>query len=113
MPAQPLTFGIDPNSDSAQNAGVSVVKPATDLNKEDFEYVYNTNVLGVFNTARAAAKLWISRQHKGSIVVNSSMSSQIINQTAENTSLTQVRLPPFLCLFGGLEFNRSGFLLIV
>lgn len=72
------------------NAGVSVVKPATDLNKEDFDYVYGTNVLGVYNTCRAAAKLWIERQAKGSIVVNSSMSSQIINQTAENTSLTQI-----------------------
>lgn len=54
--------------------------------------MYGTNVLGVFNTAVAAAKLWIDRNYKGgSIVINSSMSSQIINQIAENTSLTQVR----------------------
>lgn len=46
--------------------------------------------LGVFNTARAAAKLWIDRGSKGSIVVNSSMSSQIINQSAENDPLTQI-----------------------
>lgn len=72
------------------NAGVSIVKPATELTKEDFDYVYGTNVLGVFNTARAAAKLWIERKSKGSIVINASMSSQIINQTSENTSLTQI-----------------------
>lgn len=41
----------------AQNAGVSVVKPALELSTDDFRKVYDVNVLGVFNTARAAAKL--------------------------------------------------------
>lgn len=73
------------------NAGVSVVKEALQLTDEDFDKVYRTNVLGVFNTARAAAKLWIQQKTKsGSIVITSSMSSQIINQTALNTPLTQV-----------------------
>ncbi|KZS96892.1 NADP-dependent mannitol dehydrogenase [Sistotremastrum niveocremeum HHB9708] len=73
------------------NAGVSVVKPALELTAEDFQKVYSVNVLGVFNTARAAAKLWTERKHQGgSIVITSSMSSQIINQTSENTALTQV-----------------------
>jgi len=73
------------------NAGVSVVKPALELTSEDFSKVFNVNVLGVFNTARAAAKLWIDRKHAGgSIVITSSMSSQIINQTAPNQALTQV-----------------------
>lgn len=72
------------------NAGVSIVKPATELEREDFDYVYGTNVFGVFNTARAAAKLWIERQIKGSIVINSSMSSQIINVQGETDPLTQV-----------------------
>jgi NAD(P)-dependent dehydrogenase (short-subunit alcohol dehydrogenase family) len=73
------------------NAGVSVVKPALELTSEDFSKVFNVNVLGVFNTARAAAKLWIDRkQAGGSIVITSSMSSQIINQTAPNQALTQV-----------------------
>jgi len=72
------------------NAGVSVVKPAVELNAEDFNAVFSVNVLGVFNTARAAAKLWIERKHKGSIVINSSMSSQIINQSGENEPLTQI-----------------------
>jgi NADP-dependent 3-hydroxy acid dehydrogenase YdfG len=39
-----------------QNAGVSVVKPALELNSDDFNKVYSVNVLGVFNSARAAAK---------------------------------------------------------
>jgi NAD(P)-dependent dehydrogenase (short-subunit alcohol dehydrogenase family) len=73
------------------NAGVSVVKPALDLTAEDFSKVFNVNVLGVFNTARAAAKLWINRKYdKGSIVITSSMSSRIINQIGPNQALTQV-----------------------
>jgi len=72
------------------NAGVSVVKPAVELTEQDFNYVYGVNVLGVFNTCTAAAKLWKARQAKGSIVINSSMSSQIINQGAQNDPLTQV-----------------------
>jgi NAD(P)-dependent dehydrogenase (short-subunit alcohol dehydrogenase family) len=39
-----------------QNAGVSVVKPFLELTHEDFQKVYDVNVFGVFNTARAAAK---------------------------------------------------------
>jgi len=75
-----------------QNAGVSVVKPAVDLTSDDFAKVFNVNVLGVFNTARAAAKLWIDRKYEGgSIVITSSMSSRIINQTAPNQALTQAR----------------------
>ena len=95
----------------AQNAGVSVVKPALELNHDDFKYVYDVNVFGVFNTARAVAKyvllfiwrhsdniliypprirLWQSRGEKGSIVINSSMSSQIINKTRDASPLTQV-----------------------
>ncbi|KAF9225032.1 NAD(P)-binding protein [Gyrodon lividus] len=78
------------------NAGVSVVKPAIDLTTEDFQHVYGVNVLGVFNSARAAAKLWTregagsrpERQH--SIVITASMSAQIINQAGPNTPLTQV-----------------------
>lgn len=40
----------------------------------------NTNVLGVFNTAQTAARHWISEGFReGSIVIVSSMSSQIYN----------------------------------
>lgn len=72
------------------NAGVSVVKPALELTSEDFHKVYGVNVLGVFNSTKAAAKLWIDKKHGGSIVITSSMSSRIINQVAPNEPLTQV-----------------------
>lgn len=39
-----------------KNAGVSAPKPAVDLTEDDFRFVYDVNVFGVFNTARAAAK---------------------------------------------------------
>ncbi|KAG2051767.1 NADP-dependent mannitol dehydrogenase [Suillus hirtellus] len=73
------------------NAGVSVVKPALELTVEDFNYVYHVNVLGVFNSAVAAAKLWKGKKLENlSIVITSSISSQIINQAATNEPLTQV-----------------------
>ncbi|PWZ02000.1 putative NADP-dependent mannitol dehydrogenase [Testicularia cyperi] len=73
------------------NAGVSVVKPAVELTADDFRYVYDTNVLGVFNSAKAVAQLWIeSGYKKGSIVITSSMSSEIYNQKGPNDPLTQV-----------------------
>lgn len=63
------------------NAGVSIVKPSTEMTYEDFKYVYDTNVFGQFVCAQAAADLWIkSGFKKGSIVLTSSMSSQIVNK---------------------------------
>ncbi|RXW18313.1 hypothetical protein EST38_g7540 [Candolleomyces aberdarensis] len=72
------------------NAGVSVVKPALELTHEDFKKIYDVNVFGVFNIARAVAKLWQDNKTKGSIVINSSMSSQIINKAKDASPLTQV-----------------------
>lgn len=73
------------------NAGVSVVKPAVELTADDFRYVYDTNVLGVFNSAKAVAQHWIETGFKkGSIVITSSMSSEIYNQSGLNEPLTQV-----------------------
>nr|1H5Q_A Chain A, NADP-DEPENDENT MANNITOL DEHYDROGENASE [Agaricus bisporus]1H5Q_B Chain B, NADP-DEPENDENT MANNITOL DEHYDROGENASE [Agaricus bisporus]1H5Q_C Chain C, NADP-DEPENDENT MANNITOL DEHYDROGENASE [Agaricus bisporus]1H5Q_D Chain D, NADP-DEPENDENT MANNITOL DEHYDROGENASE [Agaricus bisporus]1H5Q_E Chain E, NADP-DEPENDENT MANNITOL DEHYDROGENASE [Agaricus bisporus]1H5Q_F Chain F, NADP-DEPENDENT MANNITOL DEHYDROGENASE [Agaricus bisporus]1H5Q_G Chain G, NADP-DEPENDENT MANNITOL DEHYDROGENASE [Agaricus len=87
---QQIDADLGPISGLIANAGVSVVKPATELTHEDFAFVYDVNVFGVFNTCRAVAKLWLQKQQKGSIVVTSSMSSQIINQSSLNGSLTQV-----------------------
>lgn len=82
---------LGPVTGLVANAGVSAVKPAFDLTTEDFNKVYNVNVLGVFNSAVAAAKLWRGKDLKNlSIVITSSMSSQIINQAATNEPLTQV-----------------------
>lgn len=61
----------------AANAGVSVVKPATELTPDDFHKVFNANVLGAFNSCQAVAKYWIEKKIKGSIVVTSSMSSEV------------------------------------
>ncbi|GAA5889230.1 hypothetical protein JCM16303_004356 [Sporobolomyces ruberrimus] len=63
----------------AANSGISVVKPALELTADDFKKVFDVNVLGVFNTAQAAADLWIKRKQAGSIVVVSSMSDTIVN----------------------------------
>ncbi|KAI6143699.1 hypothetical protein BKA82DRAFT_4331165 [Pisolithus tinctorius] len=71
------------------NAGRSVVKPAMELTEEDFRVVFGTNVLGVFNSCRAAAKIWQESHRSGSIVITGSMSAQIINQAATNKPLTQ------------------------
>lgn len=74
----------------AANAGVSVVKPAVELTTEDFHKVFNANVLGAFNVSQAVAQYWIQRQKKGSIVITSSMSSNIYNQKGLNEPLTQI-----------------------
>lgn len=61
------------------NAGISIVKPILELTPDDFKKVFDVNVLGVFNCAQAAGALWIPREQPGSIVIISSMSSQIVN----------------------------------
>lgn len=63
------------------NAGVSIVKPALEMTKEDFSYVYDTNVFGQFVCAQVIAQLWKDKDYKkGSIVLTSSMSDQIVNK---------------------------------
>ncbi|WFD31848.1 sorbose reductase [Malassezia sp. CBS 17886] len=75
----------------AANAGVSVVKPALDLTPEDFRYVFETNVLGVFNTCKQVAQHWVENGYKGgAIVVTSSMSSEVYNQSGFCEPLTQL-----------------------
>jgi len=73
------TFG--PVHGVVANAGVSVVKDALEMEKSDFSKVYDVNVWGQFACAQAAADLWTkSGYKKGSIVLTSSMSSQIVNK---------------------------------
>lgn len=72
------------------NAGVSVVKTAFELTAKDFDFIYKTNVLGVFNVCQTVAKHWVQVGYKsGAIVVTSSMSSNLYNQKALNEPLTQ------------------------
>ena len=68
-----------------------MVKPALEMTKDDFDKVYTVNVLGVFNAAQAAARLWVDNKYQGGwMVIISSMSSQIINKKQNRTPLTQV-----------------------
>jgi len=78
------------------NAGVSVVKDALEMEKKDFQFVCeldlaqiiwlllkdidDVNVWGQFACAQAAADLWVKSGTKGSIILTSSMSSQIVNK---------------------------------
>lgn len=72
------------------NAGVSVVKSAFELTAKDFDFIYKTNVLGVFNITSTVAKHWVQTGFKeGAIVVTSSMSSNLYNQKGLNQPLTQ------------------------
>ncbi|GHJ85134.1 hypothetical protein NliqN6_1536 [Naganishia liquefaciens] len=73
------------------NAGVAIVRDALEIGQEEFDFMYKTNVLGVFFTAQAAAKIWKEKDYKtGAIVVISSMSSQIYNQEGLNKPLKHV-----------------------
>lgn len=73
------------------NAGVSVVKPALELTPEDFHQVFNANVLGAFNACQKVAQHWVDKKFQGgSIVVTSSMSSELYNQKGLNDPLTQI-----------------------
>lgn len=82
---------LGPVTGLVANAGVTVVKPSVELTTKDFNDVFSVNVLGVFNCAVAAAKLWKGKNLENlSIVITSSMSSKIINQASTNKPLTQV-----------------------
>ena len=73
------------------NAGVSVPKPAFEQDASSFDYVMKTNVLGTFNLAKVVAKKWSTTGFKkGSIVVVSSMSSQIYNVQSAGEPLPQI-----------------------
>lgn len=73
------------------NAGVSVVKPALQLTADDFHKVFNANVLGAFNSSQAVAQHWVDNKFQGgSIVITSSMSSELYNQKGLNDPLTQI-----------------------
>jgi len=70
---------MGPISGLIANAGISIVKPALELTADDFKKVFDVNVLGVFNACQSVGALWIERKEPGSIVIISSMSSQIVN----------------------------------
>ncbi|CAG7847440.1 NADP-dependent mannitol dehydrogenase Short=MtDH; AltName: Full=Mannitol 2-dehydrogenase [NADP(+)] [Serendipita indica DSM 11827] len=71
-------------------AGVTVVNPAWNLTPEDFQTVFSVNVLGVFNSCKAVAQLWLEHQRSGSIVINTALSSELLSQTSSSSQLNQV-----------------------
>ncbi|PWN52224.1 putative NADP-dependent mannitol dehydrogenase [Violaceomyces palustris] len=83
---------MGPISGLVANAGVATVKPALEIeDREEFDFMFGTNVLGVFNTAQTVARHWVDTGFKqGSIVIISSMSSQIYNQVGLNNPLCHV-----------------------
>jgi NAD(P)-dependent dehydrogenase (short-subunit alcohol dehydrogenase family) len=61
------------------NAGIITVTPMLDMSPEEFQNIQDTNVVGVFLTAQAAAKAMV-RQGQGGVIINTaSMSGHIIN----------------------------------
>ncbi|QRV92336.1 Enoyl-(Acyl carrier protein) reductase [Ceratobasidium sp. AG-Ba] len=61
------------------NAGVCKHVEAVDTTEETVDWTLGVNVKGVFFLCQAAAKHWIAAKQPGSIVINSSMSANIIN----------------------------------
>ncbi|KAG8715131.1 hypothetical protein FRC08_010960 [Ceratobasidium sp. 394] len=61
------------------NAGVCKHVEATETTEETVDWTLGVNVKGVFFLCQAAAKYWIEAKQPGSIVINSSMSANIIN----------------------------------
>ncbi|KAG8736831.1 putative diacetyl reductase [(R)-acetoin forming] 2 [Ceratobasidium sp. 414] len=58
---------------------LDVLVEATDTTEEIVDWTLGVNVKGVFFLCQAAAKHWIAVKQPGSIVINSSMSANIIN----------------------------------
>lgn len=50
------------------NAGVNVPKPAVELDEDDWDAVFDTNLKGTFFLTTALAKHWLERETPGSIV---------------------------------------------
>lgn len=61
------------------NAGIITVTPMLDMPPEEFQRIQDTNVTGVFLTARAAARAMVAQGRGGVIITTASMSGHIIN----------------------------------
>ncbi|OBG35179.1 SDR family oxidoreductase [Mycobacterium sp. E3198] len=61
------------------NAGIITVTPMLDMAPEEFQRIQDTNVTGVFLTARAAARAMVAQGRGGTIITTASMSGHIIN----------------------------------
>ncbi|EXF81599.1 short chain dehydrogenase [Colletotrichum fioriniae PJ7] len=61
-------------------AGIQQKIPALEYPVADFERIQKVNVVGVFVTAKHAARVLVKRKSKGSILLISSMSGEIANR---------------------------------
>lgn len=61
------------------NAGIISVAPMLDMPPDEFQRIQDTNVTGVFLTARAAARAMVRQGRGGAIITTASMSGHIIN----------------------------------
>jgi len=65
---------------AVNNAGIFTGDPAIDITSDAFRSVIDVNLIGVFFTAQAAARLMVKHDNGGSIISTASMSAHIINQ---------------------------------
>ncbi len=71
---------------AVNNAGIATFDNAMDIDPETFRRVIDVNLIGVFNTAQAAARVMKAQGRGGSIISTASMSAHIVNvpQTIAN-----------------------------
>ncbi|CAI0642040.1 D-arabinitol 2-dehydrogenase [Colletotrichum fructicola] len=90
-------------------AGIQQKIPALEYPVADFERIQKVNVVGVFVTAKQAARVLVGRKSKGSILLISSMSGEIANRgltcSAYNTSKAAVQQ---MCRSVAQEWGQYG-----
>lgn len=57
------------------NAGIDIIKPAVDYAPDEWDRIIDVNLRGAFLPAQAAARAWIERGQKGSIILTSSIAA--------------------------------------
>lgn len=65
---------------AVNNAGIFTGDEALDITPDAFRSVIDVNLIGVFFTAQAAARLMVKHKNGGSIISTASMSAHIINK---------------------------------
>jgi len=58
------------------NAGIDIIKPATDYEPIEWDRILSVNLRGAFLPAQAAAKVWIGGGQRGSIIFTSSIAAR-------------------------------------
>ncbi len=79
------------------NAGVAVTKPAVELTEEDWDFVINTNLKGVFMMAQAVGQVMIQQQY-----------GRIINMASMFGLVGDKNVLPYLCSKGGVIQMTKG-----